>query len=204
MRCRLSSSMCSGSGVAGVVGGAGDGAAEALVAGPADDGAAAFARCAGDKTDADLRGELIVGGEPLTELAAFGQELRRAQALRAREAHAPAVGQAGNSMRDGGLSDLTSGFCLAGQSGWSCPLVPDQLGWRAAPTAGVLGEEGGQALFAQLAGTVVGGQATGEGGRDRVAVLGGASERAEAKAVGAQNFRQQEGIGRALLLPTAL
>ena len=98
------------------------------------------------------------------ELAAFGQELRRAQALRAREAHDPAVGQAGNSMRDGGLSDLTSGFCLVGQSGWSCPQVPDQLGWRAAPTAGVLGEEGGQALFAQLAGPVVGGQATGEGG----------------------------------------
>jgi hypothetical protein len=199
MRCRLSSSMWSGGDVAGVVGGARDGAAESLVAGPADDGAAAVARCEGDKTDADLRGELIVDGEALTELAEFGQELRRAQALGARETPNPAIGQAGSRMIDGGFGDLTSSFCLTGQSGRSCLQVPDQLGWRAAPAAGVLGEEGGQALFAQLAGPVVGGQATGEGGCDRVVVLGGGSERAEAKAVAAQDFRQQEGFARVAL-----
>jgi hypothetical protein len=77
--------------------------------------------------------------------------------LDVREAHDSAIGQAGNSMRDGGPGKLAFGFCLAGRSGWSCPQAPDQLGSRVAPAADMLDA----ALLAQLSGPVAGGQATG-------------------------------------------
>ena len=69
----------------GVVGKAGDGGAQAVIAGPAEDDAAAFAGLVGDWADAGLSGELILGLEALAHIAEFGQDLGGADSTGARE-----------------------------------------------------------------------------------------------------------------------
>jgi len=69
----------------GVVGKAGDGGAQAVIAGPAEDDTAAFAGLVGDWADAGLSGELILGLEALAHIAEFGQDLGGADSTGARE-----------------------------------------------------------------------------------------------------------------------
>jgi hypothetical protein len=64
--------------VAGVVGEAGDCGAQAVVASPSEDDAAAFAGGVGDGTDAGLGGERVVALEALAHVAELGrQDCRR-------------------------------------------------------------------------------------------------------------------------------
>ena len=70
-----------GGGMAGVVGGwtaplsNGDGLPEAVIAGPAEHDAAAFAGGVGDRGDAGFGGELVLGGEALAHVAELGEDL---------------------------------------------------------------------------------------------------------------------------------
>ena len=70
-----------GGGMAGVVGdSAGDGLPEAVIAGPAEHDAAAFAGGVGDRGDAGFGGELVLGGEALAHVAELGEDLGGADA----------------------------------------------------------------------------------------------------------------------------
>ena len=60
-------------GIMGVVGKAGDGEPETLIAGPSEHDAAAFTRGVGNWADAGLCGELIFGGEAFAYVAQFSQ-----------------------------------------------------------------------------------------------------------------------------------
>jgi hypothetical protein len=73
--------------MAGVVGKAGDGLAQAVVASPAEDDAAAFAGGDRDWADASLGGQLVGGGEALAHVAQLGKDLGGADAAGAWEGH---------------------------------------------------------------------------------------------------------------------
>ena len=109
-----------GRGVAGVVGQAGDGGAQAVVAGPAEDDAAALAGGVGDGGDAGLGGELVVGLEAFADVAELGEDLGGADAAGAREGHDdPAVGQLGDGVLDaaGELGDRGDEGCERADEG---------------------------------------------------------------------------------------
>ena len=72
-------------GVARVVGQAGNGLAQAMVAGPSKGHAAGLARLVGDRDGAGLSGQLVEGGEALSHVAQFGQDLRGADMAGARK-----------------------------------------------------------------------------------------------------------------------
>jgi hypothetical protein len=63
-----------------IVGKAGDGGAQAVIAGPAEDDAAGLAGLVGDGADAGLGGELGLGLEALAHIAELGEDLGGAQA----------------------------------------------------------------------------------------------------------------------------
>src|SRR5258707_6031682 len=89
-----------GRGVPGVIGEGGDGAAQALVAGPAKDDGAVLAGGMRDGRQAGLGGELLVGGKPRAIVAELGEDLRGVDGAAAREAlHEPAIGM----LRERGL-----------------------------------------------------------------------------------------------------
>src|SRR5512144_2728370 len=135
-------------GVSGVVGEAGDGGAEAMVAGPSEDDAAAFSGGMGDRADTGPGGEVIGGGEALTDVAELGEDVGGAEAPGTREGHADlAVGQFGDGALDaaGELGDLADrtiedggegpnhlalglGFGLGGKAGRGGPQAGEQLG----------------------------------------------------------------------------
>lgn len=71
--------------VAGVVGEAGEGGAQALVAGPSPADAAGLAALVGDGGDAGLGGELVVGLEASAHVAELGEDLGGADPARAGE-----------------------------------------------------------------------------------------------------------------------
>ena len=58
-----------------------------MVAGPAEDDAAAFAGLMGDRADPGLGGELGFGLEALSDIAQLGKDLGRADTAGAREGH---------------------------------------------------------------------------------------------------------------------
>jgi hypothetical protein len=96
--------------VPGVVGNAGDGGAQAVIAGPAEDDTAAFAGLVGDGADAGLSGELVLGREPLAHVAELGQDLGGADATGAGEGgYDLALGQFADGVFDarGKLGDLS-------------------------------------------------------------------------------------------------
>ena len=64
-------------GMTGVIGEGREGAAQALVAGPAEDHGPVLTGRAGDGGGAGLRGQLFGGGEAGTVIAEFGEELGR-------------------------------------------------------------------------------------------------------------------------------
>src|SRR6516162_3780932 len=119
-----------------VVGKAGDGGAQTVIAGPAEDDASAFAGLVGDGADAGLSGELVLGLEALAYVTEFGQDLGGADATGAREGgYDFAIGQFADGVFDargqlGDLSDQRSedggpgahefalgiGFAVAGQT----------------------------------------------------------------------------------------
>ena len=74
-------------GVARVVGHAGDGFAQPMIAGPAKAHAAGLARLIGDRHDASLGGESVIAGESLTDITQFGQDLSGADVSGPREGH---------------------------------------------------------------------------------------------------------------------
>ena len=91
--------------MAGVVGEAGDGCAEAVIAGPAEDDAAALAGGDGDGSDAGLGGELLGGGEALADVAELGKDLGGADAPGAWEGHDDAaVGELSDGVLDAPVS----------------------------------------------------------------------------------------------------
>src|SRR5512143_4310116 len=61
--------LCPGGGMPGVVGEAGDGGAQAMVAGRAEGDAATFAGGVGDRADPSLDGQLVTGRETLADIA---------------------------------------------------------------------------------------------------------------------------------------
>ena len=88
-------------GVSGVVGETGERRAQAVIAGPAEDDAAALARGVGDRTGAGFGGELVGGGEALADVAELGEDLGRADAAGAREGHDDlAVRRVGDGLLD--------------------------------------------------------------------------------------------------------
>ena len=94
----------------GVVGKAGDGGAQSVIAGPAEDHAAAFAGLVGDWADAGLSSKLVLGREALAHVAEFGQDLGGADATGAREGREDlTIGQFADGMFDarGELGDLS-------------------------------------------------------------------------------------------------
>ena len=95
--------------VARVVGQAGDGGAQAVVARPAECDGLGLAGLVGQRGDAGLGGEVIVAVEALTHAAQFGEDLGGADASGAREAHQDAaIVEVGQLMLDaaGELADL--------------------------------------------------------------------------------------------------
>src|SRR5947207_10713892 len=61
-----------------VIGEAGNGAAQAVVAGPAEGDAAALAGLVSQRRDAGLGGQMRVAGEAVTDIAQLGEDLRGA------------------------------------------------------------------------------------------------------------------------------
>ena len=174
-------------GVAGVVGEAGDRRAQAVIAGPAEDDAAALARGMCDRTGAGLRGELVGGGEALADVAEFGEDPCCTDAPGAREGHDDlSVRRVGDGLLDaagqpGDLADqalehggkganhlaLGLGFGLVGQAG-RCGAQPGkQLGRSAAAAIGVACEERLHPLLAEARGRLRRRVALHEGERDR-------------------------------------
>ena len=85
---------CPGGCVSGVVGEAGDGSSQAMVACPAEDDTAALAGGVGDRADAGFGGEVVGAREALAHIAELGEDLRGADAPRPWEGHDDlAVGQ---------------------------------------------------------------------------------------------------------------
>ena len=74
-------------GMAGVVGEAGDGGAQPLVAGPSPSDASGFAALIGDGRDTGLRGEMVFALEAGPHVAEFGGDLGGADLSGAREGH---------------------------------------------------------------------------------------------------------------------
>jgi hypothetical protein len=162
--------------VAGVVGEAGDCGAQAVVASPSEDDAAAFAGGVGDGTDAGLGGELVVALEALAHVAELGEDLGGTDAAGAREGHDDlTVGEFGDSVLDArgelgefaderfenaneGAHELAPGFGLdlADLALRSRAQAVEQLGGGAPAGITVLGEEGPQALLAEPRGAVGG------------------------------------------------
>ena len=68
--------------MSGVVGEAGDGAAQAFVAGPAEDDRAVLAGGVGDRADAGFGGEVFCARETSAVIAELGEDLRGADAPR--------------------------------------------------------------------------------------------------------------------------
>jgi len=183
---------CPGRGVAGVVGEAGDRPAQTAVAGPAEDDPAALAGGVGDRADAGLGGELIVGREAFADVTQLGQDLGRAEASGAREGHDDAaVGQCGDPLLDRcgerlelagegreqageGAHQLTLGLALglAGAAAGRLAQAAEQLG-RGPPAAiGLPGKEPGEAFLAEAGGAFWGRVALQEGERDRRGQVG--------------------------------
>lgn len=73
--------------VSGVVGEAGDGGAEPMVAGPSEGDAAALAGSVGDGSDAGFGGELVFGLEALAHIAELGEDLCGIDAAGAGKGH---------------------------------------------------------------------------------------------------------------------
>jgi len=84
-----------------VIGEAGDGESQVLVACPSEDDASAFAGGVGDGADAGLGGELVFGWEAFANVAQLGEDLGGADASGAWERHDDlAVGQLGDGVLD--------------------------------------------------------------------------------------------------------
>ena len=106
-----------GGGMARIVGEAGDGSPQAMIAGPAERHAPALARGPGDGADTGLGRKLILGLETLPHIAEFSQDLRGADPPGAWKGHDDlAVGQLGDGLFDAArqLDDLGH---QAGQDG---------------------------------------------------------------------------------------
>jgi hypothetical protein len=149
--------------MSGVVGEAGEGAAEAVVAGPSEDDAAALAGGVGDRSDAGLGGELVLGREAVG-MAELGQDLGGADTACAREGHDdPAVGQVGHGVLDAGgepgdlgneaLEDgregadqFALGLDVSGEAGGGGPEARQQFGRRAASALARIIHENGHIL----------------------------------------------------------
>src|SRR5512147_52933 len=100
---------CPGGCVSGVVGEAGDGPSQAMVACPAEDDTAAPGGV-GDRADAGFGGEVVGAKEALAHIAELGEDLRGADAPCPWEGHDDlAVGQLCDSVLDaaGALGDLS-------------------------------------------------------------------------------------------------
>src|SRR5215212_2682958 len=76
-----------GIGVARVVGQAGESCAQPVVAGPSEGDGLGLARLVGDGSDAGFGGQVLVAEEALAHAAELREDLRRADAAGAREAH---------------------------------------------------------------------------------------------------------------------
>src|SRR5690349_12650455 len=76
-----------GAGVSGVVGEAGDGGAQAVIAGAAEEDATALAGLVGDRAHAGFGGELTLAWEALAHVIEFGKDLSGADTPGAREGH---------------------------------------------------------------------------------------------------------------------
>jgi hypothetical protein len=122
-------------GVSGVVGEAGDRRAQAVIAGPAEDDAAALARGVVDRTGAGLGGEEVGGGEALADVAELREDLGGADAPGAREGHDDlSVRRVGDGLLDasgqpGDLAvDRRGMFGRRSSRSWSGPLRADRVG----------------------------------------------------------------------------
>ena len=211
-------------GVSGIVGEACDGRAQALVAGPAPADAAGFSAGVSDRRDAGLGGELVFALEAGAHVAELGRNLGRADFSRAREAHDDAsFGQFCDVVFDarGELGDLRHetfqgarqrphelalgfGFRLAGASDRCGAQACEHVLGRAAPAILVLGEEGGDALFAEPLGALRRGIAVEEGKRDGRGDVGEQRRRARPEAVeqcaqliGERDFRRHQVVASA-------
>jgi hypothetical protein len=203
--------------VAGVVGEAGDGSTQAVVAGPSEDDAAGSAGGVGDGADAGLGGELVGGLEAVADVAEFGEDLGGADASGSGKGHDDLpVGQLGNGVLDAGgeLGDLATqafenggeradhlalglGFGFAGAAGGGGAQAVQQLGGAAAPTIGVAGQKGLHPVFAEAGGAVRGGIALHEGERDGAVDVGEGCRGAGPEAVqqAAQAVGQADALG---------
>ena len=200
----------------GVVGKAGDGGAQAVIAGPAEDDAAALAGLVGDGADAGLSGELVLGLEALAYVTEFGQDLGGADATGAREGgYDFAIGQFADGVFDarGQLGDLSDqrgedggpgahefalgiGFAVAGQTGRCAPQARQQLAGASSAAIAMLRHEGFDALLAQPCSAVRRGIALHEGKCDRAVDVGEDRHSAGPEAVeqGAQLVGKHEAL----------
>src|ERR1700739_1037503 len=130
-------------GMPGIVGEAGDGLSESVVAAlrppsndathrwnlvgrlrPSKDDATAFARGVGDGTDAGFRGEMVVREVALSDVAEFGEDLSGSDTTSTREGHDDlAVGELGDGVLDTRGQPGNLGHELFEQSGKG----PDEL-----------------------------------------------------------------------------
>ena len=208
-------------GVTRIVGEGGEGPAQALVTGPAEDDRVVLAGGLGDGGQAGLGGELVVGGEASAIVAELGQDLRGVDGATARQAlHEPTIrmlrqrgGDGGGEVLDvrheraehgdDGPDDVAArlGFRLADLAGGGAVQPGEQLGHGAAATVGVLPEELGEAPFAQARGTVGSGVAGEKGEGDGRGDVGEDRGRPgpEALQQRAQLIREGDALGHEVL-----
>src|SRR2546425_10822674 len=174
-------------GMPGVSGKGRESAAQALVAGPAEDHGVGLAGGMRDRRQARLGGELFVTGEARAIVAELREDLRGIDSAAAGQAlDEAAVWMLSQRRLDGrgevldlpdergqdsdeGADDVPTGlrFGLADLARRRRAKAGEQLGRGAAAAIGVLAEELGQAFFAQARGALGCGVAGEEGERDR-------------------------------------
>ena len=106
-------------GVAGVIGEAGDGSTQPLVAGPSPADASRSSALVGDGSDAGLGGEVILALEAGALVTELGSDLRSADFAGARERH-----------DDAALGQLGDGMRLVSLASWATMLSSDRASAR--------------------------------------------------------------------------
>ena len=206
-----------GGAVPGVVCEARNGLSEAVVAGPAEDDAAAFGGLVGDRADTGFGGELVLGLEAFADVAEFGEDLCRADPPGAREGHDDlSVGQLGDVVFDAGgqFGDaddegvehcsqgpdefaLGVGLRFAGKADRCAAEALEQLVGTVAAAVAVLCHEGLHTFLAEAGGAVGRGVALDEGERDRAVDVGedGAGAGPEAVEQGSELVGERQALG---------
>ena len=189
--------------VPGVIGEAGDGGPQPLVAGPPPSDAARLAALVSNWGDAGLGGEVVLGLEAGAHVAKFGGDLSGANLAGSRKGHHNAAfGQLGDGVLDAagelgdlgddgfersgkGFHELALGFGLrfSGKATSRRPQSGQHLGRSASTGILVLAKEGGHALLTEPHGAAGRRITVEKSKRDRACDVGEACDRSRPEAI---------------------